>query len=346
MAIEKEKSCIDDIKTIIREGLTNAYNAVGRQMLDVYWHIGRRIVEEEQNGNARADYGSRLLSILSEEISKEFGSNYSAKNLRYYRKFYLSFNDIEIWNARVPNLKWTHFRSLLRVDDEDARRWYMLEASKENWSSRTLDRNIGSQYYYRLLQSPQKEAVEAEMKASTAEYQKDSSEFIKSPYVAEFLGLQNNLSFTERELENSILSHLQQFLMELGRGFSFVARQKHIATDAGDFFIDLVFYNFNLKCFVLIDLKTKQITHQDVGQMDMYVRMYDEQYLPEGHNPTLGIVLCSETSRDIAKYSILHDNKQLFAAKYLTYLPTPEKLQDEIERQKQLFLMQNPDKTE
>lgn len=245
MAIEKEKSCIDDIKTIIRDGLTNAYNTVGRQMLDVYWHIGRRIVEEEQNGNARADYGSRLLSILSEEISKEFGSNYSAKNLRYYRKFYLSFNDIEIWNARVPNLKWTHFRSLLRVDDEDARRWYMLEASKENWSSRTLDRNIGSQYYYRLLQSPQKEAVEAEMKASTAEFQKDSSEFIKSPYVAEFLGLQNNLSFTERELENSILSHLQQFLMELGRGFSFVARQKHIATDAGDFFIDLVFYNCN-----------------------------------------------------------------------------------------------------
>ena len=222
----------------------------------------------------------------------------------------------------------------------------MLEASKENWSSRTLDRNIGSQYYYRLLQSPKKEIVEAEMNALTSEFQKDSSEFIKSPYVAEFLGLQNNILFTERELENSILSHLQQFLMELGRGFSFVARQKHIATDAGDFFIDLVFYNFDLKCFVLIDLKTKQITHQDVGQMDMYVRMYDEQYLPEGHNPTLGIVLCSETSKDIAKYSILHDNKQLFAAKYLTYLPTPEKLQNEIERQKQLFLMQHPDKIE
>lgn len=221
--------------------------------------------------------------------------------------------------------------------------WYMKEAANENWSSRTLDRNISSQYYHRLLASRDKAPVEEEMKAITAPMQTDKLEFIKNPVVAEFLGLAPNTGFTETKLEESIITHLQKFLMELGKGYAFVARQQHIATDAGDFFIDLVFYNYILKCFVLIDLKTSRITHQDVGQMDMYVRMYDERKRSEGDNPTIGILLCSETSEDIARYSVLHDSKQLFASKYLTYLPTKDELRREIEMQKEIFRLQQPE---
>ena len=216
----------------------------------------------------------------------------------------------------------------------------MKEASSEAWSVRTLDRNIGSQYYHRLLASQNKDAVKTEMKTLTSPMQTDKLEFIKNPVVAEFLGLTNNSDFTESQLEQSILTHLQKFLMELGKGYAFVARQQHIATDAGDYFIDLVFYNYILKCFVLIDLKTTQISHQDVGQMDMYVRMYDDLKRSEGDNPTIGILLCSETSQDIARYSVLHGNEQLFAAKYLTYLPTEEQLRTEIEAQKEIFRLQ------
>ena len=245
-----------------------------------------------------------------------------------------------IWNTRVPNLTWSHYRTLLRVSDAEARAWYLKEAVAEAWSVRTLDRNIGSQYYYRLLASQNKDAVKTEMKTLTSPMQTNKLEFIKNPVVAEFLGLTNNSDFTESQLEQSILNHLQKFLMELGKGYAFVARQQHIATDAGDYFIDLVFYNYILKCFVLIDLKTTQISHQDVGQMDMYVRMYDELKRSEGDNPTIGILLCSETSQDIARYSVLHGNEQLFAAKYLTYLPTEEQLRTEIEAQKEIFRLQ------
>jgi predicted nuclease of restriction endonuclease-like (RecB) superfamily len=228
----------------------------------------------------------------------------------------------------------------LRVSDAEARAWYLKEAAAEAWSVRTLDRNIGSQYYYRLLASQNKDAVKTEMKTLTSPMQTNKLEFIKNPVVAEFLGLTNNSDFTESQLEQSILNHLQKFLMELGKGYAFVARQQHIATDAGDYFIDLVFYNYILKCFVLIDLKTTQISHQDVGQMDMYVRMYDDLKRSEGDNPTIGILLCSETSQDIARYSVLHGNEQLFAAKYLTYLPTEEQLRTEIEAQKEIFRLQ------
>ena len=231
------------------------------------------------------------------------------------------------------------------MSDEKARLWYLHEASRESWSSRTLDRNIGSQYYHRLLASQDKTAVVSEMKAITSAMQSDKLEFIKNPMVAEFLGLNSNSDFTESQLEQSILDHLQKFLMELGKGYAFVARQQHLATDAGDYFIDLVFYNYILKCFVLIDLKTSQITHQDVGQMDMYVRMYDDLKRSEGDNPTIGILLCSETSRDIARYSVLHGNEQLFAAKYLTYLPTEEQLRIEIENQKEIFRLQQEEKS-
>lgn len=226
------------------------------------------------------------------------------------------------------------------MDDEAARNWYLKEAAEQTWSVRTLQRNISSQYYYRLLQSQHKELVEEEMMKLTAPLQQDKLEFIKNPVIAEFLGLSSNADFTESQLEASIISNLQKFLMELGKGYAFVARQQHVHTEKQDYFIDLVFYNYILKCFVLIDLKTNKITHQDVGQMDMYVRMYDELKRTEGDNPTLGIMLCADTDEDIARYSVLHGNEQLFATKYSTYLPTKEQLRREIETQKQLFFLQ------
>ena len=233
---------------------------------------------------------------------------------------------------------------MLRVQNEDARKWYLAEASKEHWSTRTLDRNINSQYYYRLLQSPKKDAVVAEMKVKTVNYDNDKLEFLKNPIVAEFLGLSQNNDFTETKLETAIIDHLQKFIMELGKGYAFVARQQLIRTDLKDYYIDLVFYNYILKCFLLVDLKTTEITHQDIGQMDMYIRMYDDLKCTDGDNPTIGLLLCAETSKDLARYSILHDNAQLFAAKYLTYLPKKEDLIAEIEQQKEFFELQEKEK--
>ena len=232
---------------------------------------------------------------------------------------------------------------LVALSDENARIWYMNEAAKEGWSSRTLDRNISTQYYNRLLQSPQKENVIAEMKQKTVGYQKNSFELLKNPIMAEFLGFKNEDSYLESDLEAAIISHIRDFLMEMGRGFAFVARQQHIVTETEDYYIDLVFYNIELKCYVLIDLKMGKITHQDVGQIDMYVRMYDDLKCKPGDNPTIGILLCSETDEDIARYSVLHDNDHLFMSKYLTCLPTKEQLKVEIERQKEIFYMQHPD---
>ena len=337
---------LQDLRGIILKGRAMAYAAAGAVLIDTYWNLGKRIVEEEQNGNKRAEYGSGLLEELAKKLTIEFGAGYDVRRLRSYRQFYLFFPQLEIRHTRVPNLNWSHYRELLRVEDEKARMWYLEEASRETWSVRTLARNISSQYYQRLLSSQVKAPVKEEMKRLTAPYQADKLEFIKNPVVAEFLGLSNNPAFTESTLESAILDHIQQFLMELGKGFAFVARQQHIATDAGDFFIDLVFYNFILKCFVLVDLKTSQITHQDVGQMDMYVRMYDELKRGDGDNPTLGILLCAETSKDIMRFSILHDSDQIFAAKYLTCLPSQEELRREIERQKELYQLQHPENGE
>lgn len=336
------QSVISDIKDIIVAGRNSAYKAVSAAMIKTYWNIGKRIVEQEQAGESRAEYGKRMISVLADELTKEFGLGFSSRNLQYYRKFYVLFSDEEIVNACVHNLSWTHFRSLLRVPDENARVWYLNEAVNGNWSSRTLDRNISTQYYYRLLQAPAKDAVIAEMKNRTAVTQKQGYELVKSPVVAEFLGFSNENTYLESDLETAILSHIRDFLMEMGRGFAFVARQQHIITETEDYYIDLVFYNIELKCYVLVDLKMGKISHQDVGQIDMYVRMYDDLKCKEGDNPTIGILLCSETDQDIAKYSVLHDNKQLFMSKYLTYLPTQEQLKLEIERQKEIFHMQHP----
>lgn len=339
ISMKVNENFIGSIKSIIDAGRRSAYNAVNSVIVQTYWQIGKRIVEEEQHGLGRAEYGKFLIETLSQELTKEYGTGFSVRSLQYYRKFYLFFQDVTILQACVRNLTWSHFRMLLRVEDEKARLWYMNEAMKSGWSYRTLDRNIATQYYYRLLQAPNKDAVIVEMQNKTKALRSEFEVF-KSPVVAEFLGFAVNTDFSENDLEKAILSHIRDFLMELGRGFAFVARQQHIVTDTDDYYIDLVFYNTELHCYVLIDLKMGKVTHQDVGQMDMYVRMYDELKRCEGDNPTLGIILCAETSEDIARYSVLHDSKQLYMSKYLTYLPSEEELRREIEREKEIFKLQ------
>ena len=320
-----------------------AYQSINETLIRSNWEIGKRIVEEEQLGKQRADYGIQLIKSISQQLTTEFGSGYGVRNLAYFKQLYQYFPDWEILHARVQNLTWTHLKSILRVTDAEARLWYLKESSEQMWSTRTLDRNVASQYYYRLLQTSNdhKDEVENEMKTLTKGYADSPAMFIKSPMVTEFLGLSRDMSFSESELESAIITHLQKFLMEMGKGYAFVERQQYIITDTQDYYIDLVFYNYLMKCFVLIDLKTTKITHQDVGQMDMYVRMYDELKRTEGDNPTIGILLCSETSQDIARFSILHDSKQLFASKYLTYLPTEQQLKEEIEKQKEIFRLQH-----
>lgn len=337
-------SFLADVKDIISSARNETYASINKIALFTYWRIGKRIVEEEQRGTNRAEYGKSLIKLLAKELTGEFGTVYSERNLRNYRRFYILFSDFEIWNARVPNLSWTHFRCLLRVNDENARLWYMNEAASQGWSSRTLDRNIGTQYYYRLMQSPKKELVIEEMKNKTANLQVKPANILKDPVIAEFLGFKAEDTYVEADLEQAILDHIRDFLLEMGRGFAFVARQQHIVTDVKDYYIDLVFYNIELKCYVLVDLKMGTISHQDVGQMDMYIRMYDDLKCGEGDNPTIGLVLCSETSEDIAKYSILNDHDNIFMAKYMTCLPTLEQLQREIEGQKNIFALQQKSK--
>ncbi len=284
-----------------------------------------------------------MIKKLSFELTKEFGKGYTKSNLYSFYSFYKTYPEI----FQTPSgksailLSWSHYNVLLQVKDKIARDWYEKEAYEQTWSVRTLQRNISSQYYYRMLQTQNRNRVENEMKQLTADFQTDKLEFIKNPVIAEFLGLSSNTDFTESELESSILSNIQKFLMELGKGYAFVARQQHIKTEKQDYYIDLVFYNYILKCFVLIDLKTEKITHQDVGQMDMYIRMYDELKRSEGDNPTIGIVLCSDTDEDIARYSVMHGNEQLFASKYKLYLPTEEELRAEIEMQKTMYYLQH-----
>lgn len=333
---------INEVESFIEKSVNAANSAVSSIIVVTYWNVGRMIVEEEQNGKSRAEYGKQIIQQLSERLTRKYGNNYSKRNLQYYRKFYQYFNDLEIVNTCVHNLNWSHFRRLLSVTSDDARIWYTKEACKQMWSVRTLDRNIATQYYERLLLSPKKDAVIAEMKSKTASYKDSKFELIKNPVIAEFLGFQNN-DYSESQLESAILTHIRDFLMELGKGFAFVARQQHIVTESEDYFIDLVFYNIELKCYVLIDLKLGKITHQDVGQMDMYIRMYDELKKKEDDNPTIGIVLCSKTDEDIAKYSILHDSNQIFMAKYMPYMPTQEELKNEIEKEKANFYIQHPE---
>jgi predicted nuclease of restriction endonuclease-like (RecB) superfamily len=341
VTLEKQENFLSDAVAIVEKGRQSAYASVNQAMIATYWQLGKHIVEFEQGGAERAEYGTELIAKLSTELTAKFGKGYTARNLRNFRQFYLIFPQQEIWHTRVPNLTWSHYRHLLRVENDIAREWYLKEAAAEQWSVRTLDRNISSQYYERLLLSQRNDSVKKEMQEKTEELQEDKLEFIKNPVVTEFLGLAPNTDFTESELEGSIIMHLSQFLMELGKGYAFVARQQHIRTDAGnDYFIDLVFYNYILKCFVLIDLKTTKISYQDVGQMDMYLQIYDDERKQPDDNATIGIILCSETDGDVAKYSTLAKNDQLYASKYKLCLPTPEELKREIERQKEIFRLE------
>lgn len=329
---------IGDVRKIIENGRKQAYAAASAISISTYWHIGRRIVEEEQKGNSRAEYGSRLIAALSECLRKEFGNGYGKRNLAYFRQFYLSFNNIEILHEFVQNLTWTHIRRLLSVNDPAARLWYLTRASRDMWSTTTLDRNISSQYFERRL-AEQRENPDSVLPDAVAPFnESDPLEYIKNPTVAEFMGFSRNTNFTESELEQALIDNLEHFILELGRGFAFVERQQHVTTDNDDFFIDLVFYNFRMKRFVIFELKTHKMHHADIGQLDMYVRMYDDLFKGEDDNPTIGVLLCTDTDSTIAKYSVLNDSHQLFAAKYMTYMPTEEELSREIERQKQFFL--------
>ena len=327
------KTFINDIKQILEQARQKAYTATATAMIEGFWLIGKRIVEQEQEGKERADYGKELMNRLSSELGKGF----SSRTLRDYRQFYLTFSDWEELAHVCAKLNWSHIRLIMRVSNKQAREYYLKEASEQNWAVRTLERNINTLYYQRLLSSQDQRVVEDEMKIKTSDSEQNQYEFIRNPTVLEFLNIPTSFSYTEKQMEECLIENLQNFLLELGKGFAFVARQKHIRTETQDFFIDLVFYNYILKCFVIIELKTNKITHQDIGQLDMYVRMFDDLERKEGDNPTIGILLCSETDQTIAKYSVLNENKQLFANKYLPYLPTEEELIAEIEREKMIF---------
>ena len=372
---------ITDLKSIVSTARNMSFRAANLIQVACNWLLGWRIVEQEQQGKARADYGKRIIEDASKFLTENFGSGFSETQLRNFRKFYQMFGFLQIQQALpaefknevlkiqqtlsaksiqspqrqsdvlnqqqvelplLPQLSWSHYECLMRVSDLEARMWYMQEAASQQWDYRTLKRNIASQYYYRLMQTPKakKATVVKEMKKLTADYQKERSEFIKNPLIAEFLGVNQDAAVTESTLESAILNHLQNFLMEMGKGYAFVGRQQHIHTEDDDYYIDLVFYNYILKCFVLIDLKTRKISYEDVGQMDMYLKLYDTYKKTEGDNPTIGIILCSDTNADVARFSTLATNKRMYAAKYLTYIPSKEILAREIEMQKEQFIEQ------
>ena len=339
MKLDNPENYISEIKSILAQARQKAYSSVSLAMLEAYWLIGKRIIEEEQNGNQRAEYGKEIMNRLAFEL----GSGFSARTLRDYRQYYVTFPVWENLAHVCAKLNWSHLRLIMRVYNKEAQNYYLKEASQQNWSVRTLDRNISTLYYQRLLSSQQKEIVQQEMEDNTKAFQNDNYDFVKNPAVLEFLNIPTHKAYTERELEQSLIDNLQQFLLELGKGFSFVARQKHIRTETQDFFIDLVFYNYILKCFVIVELKTNKITHQDIGQLDMYVRMFDDLERPEGDNATIGILLCTETDHTLAKYSVLNESKQLFANKYLPFLPTVEELVAEIEREKLVIKLREKD---
>ena len=333
----KERNFVNDVRSIIEQGRKMAYAAAGQAAITTYWNVGRRIVEEEQAGKVRAEYGKNLMKNLADDLVPSYGNSYSKRNLDYYKKFYLLFPDIQIVNARVHNLEWTHVRRILSVTNSKARLWYLTVASENMWSTRELDRNISTQYYERRLaaQSP------ANVEDLPKDKNKDPMEYIKNPFVAEFMGFKRDTKYSESELEQALTDNLEKFILELGRGFAFVERQQHIVTDTDDFYIDLVFYNFKMKRFVIFELKTHRLTHQDIGQLDMYVRMYDDLMRGEDDQPTIGVLLCADTDNTIARYSVLHDSEQIFAAKYMTYMPTEEELKQEIDQQKRFFMEQH-----
>ena len=330
-----QRDFYQSVAEILRAARANAYRAVNFAMVEAYWNVGRKIVEEEQRGEKRAGYGAQLVQRLSESLGSEFGRGFSVQSLWNMRQFYQFFS---ILSALRRELTWTHYKALIRVENEKARAYYLQEAAEQNWSVRALERQINSLYYERLLMSRDKAAVTEEMQQKTAPLAPTPQDFIKDPYVLEFLDIPDAHEFREAELEQAIIGKLQAFMLELGKGFAFVARQQRISTETKDFFVDLVFYNYILKCFVLVDLKTGGLTHQDIGQMDMYVRLFEDTIKSADDNPTVGIVLCTEKDHTVVKYSVLNENRQLFASKYMLYLPTEEALREELERERALVV--------
>ena len=324
MDLENKNNLYNQISDLLKKAQNQVRQQVNSLMVITYWNVGKIIFEDELKGK-RAEYGKEVLKELSDKLTADFGKGFDYRNLQYMKKFYELFQNM---NSVSSQLSWTHYRHLLKVEDERARIWYMNETAKENWSTRALERQINSFYYERLLASQNKNNVIEEAKEKTEILL--PQDILKDPYVLEFLQLKNRAEYTEKELETALIDNLQEFLLELGSGFSFVARQKHFDLDGEHFYIDLVFYNYKLKCFVLIDLKKGKLTHQDVGQMDMYVRIFEDKVKASDDNPTIGLILCSEKNEAVAKYSVLAENKQLFASKYKLLLPTEEQLEREL----------------
>jgi predicted nuclease of restriction endonuclease-like (RecB) superfamily len=326
---------LGDVRTILAQARQKTYAAVNFTMVECYWRIGRRIVEEEQHGQQRAEYGARIIRELSRGLTGEFGTGFSAANLKNFRQFYIIYPDFEKSYALRSQLSWTHYRLIMRVENPSARDFYMSEAADQNWSSRILERNINTHYYERLLTAPDKKAA---LTAQGDFEQHQPGHFIKDPYVLEFLGVPESHTVLEKDIEKAIVSNLQKFLLEMGKGFAFIGRQFRISTETSHFYIDLVFYNYILKCFVLVDLKVGKLTHQDVGQMDMYVRMFDDLKRQPDDNPSIGLILCSQRDETVVRYSVLKESEQLFASKYRLVLPTEEELKEELVRERRQLL--------
>jgi predicted nuclease of restriction endonuclease-like (RecB) superfamily len=328
-----ERKFYAEIAQILYEGRKSAYTAVNSIMVNTSWRTGKRIVEEEQKGKDRADYGEFLIQNLSRYLGENFGKGFSEANLRNFRQFYLTFQNDQKRYTLCSVLGWSHAKLIMRLGSKKAMDYYLKEAQEQSWSVRTLERNIKSRYYERLLAEPAKRKRKTKSAANA-----EILEYIKDPYILEFLGLPENIQGKEDVIEQAVISNLQKFLLELGKGFSFVGRQFRISTETSHFYIDLVFYNYLLKCFVVIDLKTRKLTHQDIGQMDMYVRMFDDLKRGKGDNPTIGVILCTDKDETIAKYSVMQENKRIFASKYKQVLPTEEELAARIDQGKQRFL--------
>lgn len=374
---DEDNMLVNDLRSIVSKARSKAFAAVNYSLVERNWRIGQRIVEEEQNGASRAEYGKHVIEVASAALTEEFGKGFSETNIMNFKKFYLKFKELTIpqtvseefkkqkqqtlsdelsshfQKGQTPPaqfelrlLPWSHYERLIRVEDKKAREWYAKKAFEQGWSFRTLNRNINTLYYERLLMSKKKQPVVDEMQDKTKAYQQDKLEYIKSPVVLEFLGLPEDTSLAESKLETAIINNLEKFLMEMGKGYALVARQQHIRTEENDYYIDLVFYNYLIKSFILVDLKVNRITYQDVGQMDMYLQMYDKMKKGPDDNPTIGIILCTENDSDVARYSTLAKNDQMFAAKYKLYLPDKEDLRREIERQKKLYLMAHPEEND
>ncbi len=326
---------LGQLRILIQEARQQALRAVDAVQVRTCWEVGRHIVEFEQGGVDRAAYGARLLPQLAGRLTTEYGKGFDASNLRYMRLFYQAFPKCD---ALRHELSWTHYRTLLRVEDPRAREWYMAEAARQNWSTRGLERQIGTLYYERLLASRDRHLVRKEAAGNLAAQEVTPRDFVRDPVLLEFLGLPNTGKLLESTLEEALIENLQSFLLELGKGFAFVARQQRISTESKDFYLDLVFYNYLLKCFVLFELKAGELTHQDIGQMDMYIRMYDEQRRGPGDNPTVGIILCAQRDASVVRYSVLHGSEQLFASKYRLVLPSEEVLRAELDREQRHLL--------